>query len=197
MLPIEGDRWIVSIADRRGPPRIETWDSFLAALTRLITPTLYKRLRHAEPTNDIRHYGFFHQPVEAFRTAVPLAARHIADWGRDLPVQSDPRSGHVVRCNAGTPAEGRAGRRGNECGSDCRGAGRDSWPMSKSVLRTPWNMSTGADLAFPEIRGERPENFEESRKFEAGSFPRGRRRSDRASRRDGSLSASAASGSPA
>jgi flavin-dependent dehydrogenase len=37
----------------------------------------------------------------------------------------------------------------------------------ESVLQTPWNMSTGADLAFPEIRGERPENFEESRKFEA------------------------------
>ena len=40
----------------------------------------------------------------------------------------------------------------------------------ESVLQTPWNMSTGADLAYPEIRGERPENFEEGRKFEQALF---------------------------
>jgi hypothetical protein len=38
------------------------------------------------------------------------------------------------------------------------------------VLQTPWSMSTSADLAFPEIRGERPENFEKSRQFEAALF---------------------------
>jgi hypothetical protein len=38
------------------------------------------------------------------------------------------------------------------------------------VLQTPWNMSTGADLAFPATRGDRPENFEEMRLFEAGLF---------------------------
>ena len=39
-----------------------------------------------------------------------------------------------------------------------------------SVLDTPWNMSTSADLAFPATRGERPENFEEARQFEAALF---------------------------
>jgi hypothetical protein len=39
-----------------------------------------------------------------------------------------------------------------------------------SVLETPWNMSTSADLAFPATRGERPENFEEARQFEAALF---------------------------
>jgi hypothetical protein len=37
----------------------------------------------------------------------------------------------------------------------------------KSVVTQPWNMSTSVDLAFPEARGERPENFEDSRRFEA------------------------------
>jgi hypothetical protein len=36
-----------------------------------------------------------------------------------------------------------------------------------TVLQTPWNMSTGADLAFPATRGDRPENFEATRAFEA------------------------------
>jgi hypothetical protein len=31
-------------------------------------------------------------------------------------------------------------------------------------------MSTSADLAFPETRGERPENFEEGQQFEAALF---------------------------
>ena len=40
----------------------------------------------------------------------------------------------------------------------------------ESVLQTPWSMSTSADLAFPETRGERPENFEEGRQFAAALF---------------------------
>jgi len=39
-----------------------------------------------------------------------------------------------------------------------------------SVLETPWSMSTSADLAFPETRGERPEKFEEAQLFEAALF---------------------------
>jgi 2-polyprenyl-6-methoxyphenol hydroxylase-like FAD-dependent oxidoreductase len=39
-----------------------------------------------------------------------------------------------------------------------------------SVLETPWSMSTSADLAFPETRGERPANFAEARQFEAALF---------------------------
>jgi hypothetical protein len=39
-----------------------------------------------------------------------------------------------------------------------------------SVLETPWIMSTSADLAFPQTRGERPANFAEAREFEAALF---------------------------
>jgi flavin-dependent dehydrogenase len=40
----------------------------------------------------------------------------------------------------------------------------------ESVLQTPWSMSTSADLASPTTRGERPENFEKGRQFEAALF---------------------------
>jgi hypothetical protein len=39
-----------------------------------------------------------------------------------------------------------------------------------SVLETPWNMSTSADLAFPGTRGKRPEDFAEDQQFEAALF---------------------------
>jgi hypothetical protein len=38
------------------------------------------------------------------------------------------------------------------------------------VLETPWMMSTSADLAFPQTRGERPDNFAEVRQSEAALF---------------------------
>jgi hypothetical protein len=40
----------------------------------------------------------------------------------------------------------------------------------ETVLQTPWNLTSGVDLAFPLTRGERPENFEKSRQFEAALF---------------------------
>ena len=40
----------------------------------------------------------------------------------------------------------------------------------ESVLQTPWGMSTSADLVFPATRGERPEDFEQGRQFEAALF---------------------------
>ena len=39
-----------------------------------------------------------------------------------------------------------------------------------SVLETPWTMSTSADLAFPQTRGERPDNFTEARELETALF---------------------------
>jgi hypothetical protein len=38
------------------------------------------------------------------------------------------------------------------------------------VLETPWIMSTSADLAFPQTRGERPDNFAQVQEFEAALF---------------------------
>ena len=39
-----------------------------------------------------------------------------------------------------------------------------------SVLETPWIMSTSADLAFPQTRGQRPSDFAEAQRFEAALF---------------------------
>jgi hypothetical protein len=39
-----------------------------------------------------------------------------------------------------------------------------------TILQSPWSMSTSADLAFPATCGQRPEKFEEDRRFEAALF---------------------------
>jgi hypothetical protein len=58
LVPIEGDRWIIAIADHHAVERPETWDAFLEASRSLIMPTVHKALRYAEPPNGIRHYRF-------------------------------------------------------------------------------------------------------------------------------------------
>ncbi|MGB9648389.1 MAG: NAD(P)-binding protein, partial [Stellaceae bacterium] len=49
LVPIEGDRWIIAIADHHAVARPETWDAFLEASRSLITPTVYNALRYAQP----------------------------------------------------------------------------------------------------------------------------------------------------
>ncbi len=71
LVPMEGGRWIISIADRSATARLETWDSFLEASRSLITPTLYQRgrrqvrdrsRRESEPSfyiaHDMQHEGY-------------------------------------------------------------------------------------------------------------------------------------------
>jgi 2-polyprenyl-6-methoxyphenol hydroxylase-like FAD-dependent oxidoreductase len=169
VLPIEGDRWIVSIADRRGSARIEDWDSFLAALTRLITPTLYHALRHAEPPKDIRHHIFSTSQWRHFER-LPRLPRGMLPMGDALcrfnPIHGQGMSSAAKQARLLQIVLDGAVKKPDPVAAAQAGFMADV----ESVLQTPWNMSTGADLAFPEIRGERPENFEESRKFEAALF---------------------------
>jgi hypothetical protein len=58
LLPIEGNRWMVLVANRGATTRPETWESFLEACRLLITPTIYNPLRSAKPPDDIpQHSG--------------------------------------------------------------------------------------------------------------------------------------------
>jgi 2-polyprenyl-6-methoxyphenol hydroxylase-like FAD-dependent oxidoreductase len=169
MLPIEGNRWIVGIADRRGPARIETWDSFLAALTRLTTPTLHDVLRHAEPPKGIRHHGFSTSQWAHFERLprLPCGILPIADaLCRFNPIHGQGMSSAARQARLLQVVLGGAATKADPVAAAQAGFMADV----ESVLQTPWNMSTGADLVFPEIRGERPENFEENRKFEAALF---------------------------
>jgi 2-polyprenyl-6-methoxyphenol hydroxylase-like FAD-dependent oxidoreductase len=169
VLPIEGNRWIVGIADRRGPARIETWDSFLDALTRLTTPTLYNALRHAEPPKGIRHHVFSTSQWKHFER-LPRLPRGILPVA-DALCRFNPIYGQGMSSAAQQARLLQVVLEGAATKADPIAAAQDGFMADvESVVQGPWNMSTAADLAFPEICGERPENFEESRKFEAALF---------------------------
>jgi 2-polyprenyl-6-methoxyphenol hydroxylase-like FAD-dependent oxidoreductase len=169
LLPLEGRRWIVTIVDRGSDLRPDTWDSFHAMFSRLITPTIYGALRHAKPLEGIRHYGLRASHWRHFER-LPGLPRGVLPIGDALcrfnPIQAQGMSAAakqarllqtVLRQMADEPDPLAAAQAGFMAGVE-------------SVLQTPWSMSTSADLSFPKTRGKRPENFEKVRQFEAALF---------------------------
>jgi 2-polyprenyl-6-methoxyphenol hydroxylase-like FAD-dependent oxidoreductase len=169
LVPIEGNRWIVTIVSHGSGPRLDSWESFQAALPRLITPTIFGALRHAEPSEGIRHYGFpasIWKHFERLRR-LPRGVLPVADaiW-RLNPIHGQGMSSAAKQARLLQTGLGQANAE-----SDPVAAAQAGFMAGvESVLQTPWSMSTSADLAFPKTRGERPENFEKGREFEAALF---------------------------
>ena len=169
MVPTEDGRSIIVLADHAGTSWIETWDAFLDASRLLITPTLYNMLRYVRPPDEIRHYRF---PVSTWKhferlPGLPRSVLPVADsFCRFNPIHGQGMSS--------------AAKQASLLQDVLSGAATAPDPVTAvqsefmtevaSVLETPWVMSTSADLAFPQTRGERPENFAEERQFEAALF---------------------------
>jgi 2-polyprenyl-6-methoxyphenol hydroxylase-like FAD-dependent oxidoreductase len=169
LVPLEGGRWIISIADRGATARQATWDSFLEASRSQISPTLYNALRYAEPPDGIRHYRFPASLWKHFEMLprLPRGVLPVADaLCRFNPVYGQ---GMSVAAQEARLLQDLLGRVAAE--PDPIATSQAAFMAEvASVLETPWSMSTSADLAFPETRGERPANFAEARQFEAALF---------------------------
>jgi 2-polyprenyl-6-methoxyphenol hydroxylase-like FAD-dependent oxidoreductase len=169
LVPLEGRRWIVTIVDRGSSPRLDTWDSFHAALPRLITPTIYDALRHVKSLEGIRHYGFPASVWKHFERLrrLPRGVLPIADaLCRFNPIHAQGMSSAAKQARLLQTVLGRAAAESDPLAAVQAGF----MARVESVLQTPWSLSTSADLAFPKTRGERPVNFEKGRQFEAALF---------------------------
>ena len=169
LVPTEDGRWIIAIADHSATTWIETWGAFLEASRSLITPTVYNALRYAEPPEGIRHYRF---PVSTWKhferlPRLPRGVLPVADaFCRFNPIHGQGMSSAAQQASLLRDVLDWAA-----VDSDPIGAVQAGFMAEvSSVLETPWTMSTSADLAFPQTRGERPDNFAEARDFEAALF---------------------------
>jgi 2-polyprenyl-6-methoxyphenol hydroxylase-like FAD-dependent oxidoreductase len=169
LTPVEGNRWMILLADRGAAARLQTWDDFLEASRSLITPTLYNALRYAAPPEGIRHYGF---PASCWRhferlSCLPRGVLPVADAiCRFNPIHGQGMSAAAQQALLLLSALGRAAAEPDPIAA----AQKQFMSDVASVLEAPWNLATSADLAFPETRGVRPEKFEEAQQFEANLF---------------------------
>jgi 2-polyprenyl-6-methoxyphenol hydroxylase-like FAD-dependent oxidoreductase len=169
LLPAEDDRWMITVADYGQKPPLQTWNSFLGALKQLVTPTLYNVLRDITPPENLRHYGF---PASVWRhfeqlQRLPLGLLPVADsicrfnpvYGQGMAVGAkQARLLQAILEKASTKPD------------PLTIIQTDFMAQVEPVIQTPWDLATSADLAFPTTRGDRPDNFTQSRDFEAALF---------------------------
>jgi 2-polyprenyl-6-methoxyphenol hydroxylase-like FAD-dependent oxidoreductase len=169
LLPMEGSRWIIALANHGPTAQVETWDDFLDQARLLITPTIYNALRYARAPHGIRHYRFLASIWKHFERLprLPHGVLPVADaLCRFNPIHGQGMSSAAKQARLLQRVLGQA-----ETEPDPIAALQAAFMADvASVLETPWNMSTSADLAFPKTRGERPQKFAEARQFEAALF---------------------------
>jgi 2-polyprenyl-6-methoxyphenol hydroxylase-like FAD-dependent oxidoreductase len=169
LVPTEDGHWIIAIADHNATSWIETWDGFLEASRALITQTVYDALRYAQPPEGIRHYRF---PVSTWKhfermPRLPRGLLPVADaFCRFNPIHGQGMSSAAKQAVLLQDVLDRAVADPDPIAAVQAGFMAEV----ASVLETPWIMSTSADLAFPQTRGERPNNFAQAREFEAALF---------------------------
>jgi 2-polyprenyl-6-methoxyphenol hydroxylase-like FAD-dependent oxidoreductase len=165
-VPLEDNRWYITIADHRAVPRLETWHDFVSTFSQLKMPTLSQALRHAQPIESVRHFGFSANRWQHFERLhhLPRGVLPIADaLCRFNPTYGQGMSSAAMQSRLLRATLERAAAEADPIAAVQAAFMNDV----ESVVAQPWKMSTSVDLAFPEARGERPEKFEDSRRFQA------------------------------
>jgi 2-polyprenyl-6-methoxyphenol hydroxylase-like FAD-dependent oxidoreductase len=169
LLPAEGNRWMISIADRGITGRIDNWEAFLDALGRLTTTTIRDALQAAHPPSAIRHYRF---PASIWKhfERLPRLPRGLIPLG-DAICQFNPIYGQGMSA---------AAQQSRLLQTVLANAALESDPLSaaqaafmsgiESILQTPWTMAASSDLAFPQTQATRPENFARTQQSQTALF---------------------------
>jgi hypothetical protein len=167
LMPMEGDRWILSIGGRPGQHPPGDWDGYMEVLAGMRTRTIYDAVKGAERIGDIQRYGF---PESRLRHYEKLSRfpRGVLPLG-DAICRFNPIYGQGMSVAA---LEALALR------DVLDGLDGDALPQlaapylqkASEVIDTPWAMAAIPDFVFPSTQGERPENLPQILAFGQGLF---------------------------
>ena len=163
MLPLEGNRWMVTIGGRHGdvPPGDE--EGFLTYAKALRTPTIYNAIGHAKRLDGVARYGFpesvrrHFERLDGFpRGLLPIGdaiCRFNPVYGQGMSVAA------LEACLLKTLLE-----RLGEDDDPIAGLASTFFAEMQTLIETPWSVAM-LDFAFPDTRGQRPTDFETTFKF--------------------------------
>jgi 2-polyprenyl-6-methoxyphenol hydroxylase-like FAD-dependent oxidoreductase len=163
MLPLEGNRWMVTIGGRHGdvPPGDE--EGFLAYAKALRTPTIYNAISQAKRLDGVARYGFPESIRRHFERldGFPRGLLPIGDAiCRFNPVYGQGMS--VAALEASLLQ--RLLERFENDGDPIAGLASTFFAEMQALIETPWSVAM-MDFAFPDTRGQRPADFETTLKF--------------------------------
>jgi 2-polyprenyl-6-methoxyphenol hydroxylase-like FAD-dependent oxidoreductase len=163
MLPLEGNRWMVTLGGRHGDVPPGDGDGFLTYAKALRTPTIYNAIRHAKRLDGVARYGF--------RESVRRHFERLDSFPRGLlPI------GDVICCFNPVYGQGmsvasleacllkRLLENSREAGDLIAELVSTFFKEMQALIETPWSVAM-LDFVFPETRGQRPADFEMTLKF--------------------------------
>ncbi len=154
IMPLEGDRWIVTLVGMHGDHPPTDADGFLAFAKSLPVPDLYEALRDAEPITPITRFGYpagqrrHYEKLQRFPVGLIVAGDALCSFN---PIYGQGMSAASMYADVL-----------EQCLHDCAGSRERLANLWKSfflraakVAAIPWEMATGEDLRFPETVGAR------------------------------------------
>jgi len=164
LLPIEGNRWVLTLTGQLGERPPAEPDGFMDYAQRLETQTIYNAIMHAERQGGFERYAF---PASSWRRFDRLSS---------FPGGLVPIGDSICRFNPiygqGMSVAAQEARLLNQL---LKGRATKADPLaglapaffseSLPLVEAAWNMSAVQDLVYPETRGERPPDFENRLKY--------------------------------
>jgi hypothetical protein len=151
LLPIEGDRWIVTLGGWLGDHAPADLEGFTAFAHSLPVLDIYDVIKRAEPLGEASVYKF---PANLRRryehlTRIPEGYVVIGD----ALCSFNPVYGQGMSVSAQEAVE--LDRCLDSAGGRQAGLAQRFYRRAASVIDTPWQMAAGADFAYPEVEGRK------------------------------------------
>jgi 2-polyprenyl-6-methoxyphenol hydroxylase-like FAD-dependent oxidoreductase len=151
LLPIEDNRWIVTIAASFGTSAPVDEDSFRAIAATLPAPEIHDVLSRAEPLGPVATHRLASSRRYRYEKVSSAPAGFLA-LGDSIcsfnPIYGQGMSSAVLQAVE-------LGAAVDEHGNDAR-LPRAFYKRAAKVIANPWKIAVGADFAFPECTGPKP-----------------------------------------
>ncbi|WP_051334743.1 FAD-dependent monooxygenase [Bradyrhizobium sp. Ai1a-2] len=169
MMPIEGNRWLMTLAGQCGEQAPDEPEGFMDYARTLETQTIYNAIKHAERNGEFERYAF---QASVWRRFDRLGA---------FPRLLLPIGDSICRFN---PVYGQgmsvAAQEARLLNQILKGRAAEPDPFAElaqlffsetlPLLDATWNMSAVPDLAYPKTRGDRPADLESQLQYNKALF---------------------------
>ncbi|HVJ52779.1 MAG TPA: FAD-dependent monooxygenase [Aliidongia sp.] len=164
MLPIEGNRWVLTLTGRLGERPPADPDGFMAYAQTLETRTIYDAIKHAERVGGFERFAFTASTWRRF-DRLAFFPRHLLPLG-DSICRFNPVYGQGMTVASQEARLLRRLLRDRAANADpLDGLAGTFLAETLPLVQAPWNMSAMPDLVYPETRGERPADFQNQLKY--------------------------------
>jgi 2-polyprenyl-6-methoxyphenol hydroxylase-like FAD-dependent oxidoreductase len=166
ILPLEGNRWIATLAGRfsEKPPADAT--SFLDFARQLRTPTIFNAIKHAKLIGRVNRYRFLASTYRHFET-LKVFPRGLLPFG-DVVCRINPVYGQGMSVAAQQACLLRRLLAAPLVDRDpLAGLSRAFFSEVRSLIDTPWVTAANLDLMYPDAQGVRPRRFQNWIRFQS------------------------------